>query len=152
MGSGDHNRTLLITYRKRDRATVRSLISCMIELAISTAIDTGKTEYLTLLLIDELAGLGEIPAMLTGAVERRKTNFRLICGMQDLNQIKNLDGQNRAASICNSFTNKLFLRASLKAVASGRVQPLPWVSAGRSAMKAWSCPRKSSLCLTLLAT
>lgn len=110
--TGPSQRSLFITYRKRDLATVRSLISCVIELAISTAIDTGKAERPTWLLIDELAGLGEIPALLTGAAELRKTNVRLVCGMQDLNQIEDLYGHNRAASICNNLTNKLFLRAS----------------------------------------
>ncbi|CAM3310012.1 type IV secretion system DNA-binding domain-containing protein [Paracoccus nototheniae] len=110
--TGPNQRSLFITYRKRDLATVRSLISAVAELAISTAIDTGKAERPTWLLIDELAGLGEIPALLTGAAELRKTNVRLVCGMQDLNQIEDLYGQNRAASICNNLTNKLFLRAS----------------------------------------
>lgn len=110
--TGPNQRSLFITYRKRDLATVRSLISAVVELAISTAIDTGKAERPTWLLIDELAGLGEIPALLTGAAELRKTNVRLVCGMQDLNQIEDLYGQNRAASICNNLTNKLFLRAS----------------------------------------
>lgn len=110
--TGPSQRSLFITYRKRDLATVRSLISAVVELAISTAIDTGKAERPTWLLIDELAGLGEIPALLTGAAELRKTNVRLVCGMQDLNQIEDLYGHNRAASICNNLTNKLFLRAS----------------------------------------
>lgn len=110
--TGPNQRSLFITYRKRDLATVRNLISMVVELAISTAIDTGKAERPVWLLIDELAGLGEIPALLTGAAELRKTNVRLVCGMQDLNQIEDLYGHNRAASICNNLTNKLFLRAS----------------------------------------
>ena len=60
-------------------------------------------------MIDELAGLGEIPALLMGAAELRKTGVRLVVGMQDYDQIEHIYGRARASSITNNLSNKLVL-------------------------------------------
>ena len=102
-------RALFLTFKKRDLATTRSLISGLIDLLISTAVDEGKSDKRIWLVIDELAGLGEIPALLMGAAELRKTGVRLVVGMQDYDQIEHIYGRARAASITNNLSNKLVL-------------------------------------------
>lgn len=110
-GSGGQ-KSLFLTFRKRDLATVRSPIAAMIDLMIATAIDEGKSPKPIWLVIDELAGLGEIPSLLMGAAELRKTGVRLVVGMQDYDQIEDIYGRARAASITNNLSNKLILRTT----------------------------------------
>lgn len=109
MKGSSGQRALFLTFKKRDLATTRSLISGLIDLLISTAVDEGKSDKRIWLVIDELAGLGEIPALLMGAAELRKTGVRLVVGMQDYDQIEHIYGRARAASITNNLSNKLVL-------------------------------------------
>ena len=110
------SRTLFYTFRKRDLPTVRNLISAQIEMLIATAIDAageqGPSKKPIWLVIDELAGLGEIPALLTATAELRKTGLRLLVGCQDYDQIEALYGRSRAASVMNNLSNKFFLRTN----------------------------------------
>ncbi|MCB1355129.1 MAG: type IV secretion system DNA-binding domain-containing protein [Maritimibacter sp.] len=109
--------SLFLTYRQRDLSVVRNLLAALVELAISEAIDSGKAERPIWLVIDELAGLGEIPALLTGAAQLRKTGVRLVVAIQDYDQVEAIYGKSRAASICNNLSNKLFLRTTSGAAA-----------------------------------
>lgn len=108
----DEPQSLFLTFKKRDLPTTRNLIAGLIDLLISTAVDEGKSDRRIWLVIDELAGLGEIPALLMGAAELRKTGVRLVIGMQDYDQIENIYGRSRAASITNNLSNKLVLGTS----------------------------------------
>lgn len=103
---------LFVTYRERDLATVKNLLAFVAEMVISTAIDQGQSNKKIWLVIDELAGLGEIPALLNGAAKLRKTGMRLTVGMQDYDQIEDLYGRSRAASITNNLSNKMVLRST----------------------------------------
>ena len=103
---------LFVTYRERDLATVKNLLAFVAEMVISTAIDQGQSSKKIWLVIDELAGLGEIPALLNGAAKLRKTGMRLAVGMQDYDQIEDLYGRSRAASITNNLSNKMVLRST----------------------------------------
>ena len=103
---------LFVTYRERDLATVKNLLAFVAEMVISTAIDQGQSNKKIWLIVDELAGLGEIPALLNGAAKLRKTGMRLTVGMQDYDQIEDLYGRSRAASITNNLSNKMVLRST----------------------------------------
>lgn len=116
MGAEGGSRALFYTFRKRDLPTVKNLLSAQIEMLIATAIDAageqGPSKRPIWLVIDELAGLGEVPALLTAAAELRKTGLRLLVGCQDYDQIEALYGRFRAASVMNNLSNKLFLRTN----------------------------------------
>lgn len=103
---------LFVTYNERDLATVKTLLSAVVEMVINTAIDVRHSDKRIWLIVDELAGLGEIPALLNGAAKLRKTGVRLLVGMQDYDQIEDLYGRARAASITNNLSNKLVLRST----------------------------------------
>lgn len=113
----DKQQRMFITFKKRDLPTVRNLVAGAIDLIISTAVDEGKSQRPIWLVIDELAGLGEIPALLMGAAELRKTGVRLVVGLQDYDQVEEIYGRHRAASITNNLSNKLILRATSGAAA-----------------------------------
>lgn len=120
----DEQQRLFVTFKKRDLPIIRNLLSAAIDLMISTAVDEGKSCRPIWLIIDELAGLGEIPALLMGAAELRKTGMRLVVGMQDYDQIEGVYGRYRAASITNNLSNKLILRATSGAAAERLSQTL----------------------------
>ena len=103
---------LFVTYTERDLPSVRTLLSAIVEMVISTGIDIRHSDKRIWLIVDELAGLGEIPALLNGAAKLRKTGIRLVVGLQDYDQIEDLYGRARAASITNNLSNKLVLRST----------------------------------------
>lgn len=108
----NQQKALFVTYRERDLATAKNLLSFVAEMVISTAIDQGESDKKIWLIVDELAGLGEIPSLLNGAAKLRKTGMRLTVGIQDYDQIEDLYGRSRAASITNNLSNKMVLRST----------------------------------------
>lgn len=109
--------SIFIPYRKRNLAEMKNLISAWLDQMIVAACDGGSSTRRTWIVIDELSGLGEIPALLTGVTELRKTGFRVVVGLQDFHQMRHIYGPNRAETLLNNLSNKVILRANSAEIA-----------------------------------
>jgi len=109
--------SIFIPYRKRNLAEMKNLISAWLDQMIIAACDGGSSNRKTWIIIDELSGLGEIPALLTGVTELRKTGFRVVVGLQDFHQLRHIYGPNRAETLLNNLSNKVILRANSAEIA-----------------------------------
>ena len=104
--------SIFMPYRRRELSEARNVISCWIDQMVSAAIDAGPSDRRTWILIDELGGLGEIPALLEGVTQLRKTGFRVVAGIQNYEQIEEVYGRNGAATIVNNLSTKIIFRAT----------------------------------------
>ena len=108
----DRQPSIFMPYRRRELAETRNVLSCWIDQMVSAAIDAGPSDRRTWILIDELGGLGEIPALLEGVTQLRKTGFRVVAGIQNYEQIEEVYGRNGAATIVNNLSTKIIFRAT----------------------------------------
>lgn len=105
--------SIFIPYTKRSLPECKSLISAWLDQIITAACDGGEDrENKVWIIIDELSGLGEIPALKVAVTELRKTGFRVVVGIQNYEQVEALYGRSGAVTITNNLSNKVIMRAN----------------------------------------
>lgn len=109
---GGNRPSIFIPYSRRSLEEAKSLISCWLDQIITTACDLGEDrENRVWIIIDELSGLGEVSGLKTAVTLLRKTGFRVVCGIQNYEQVEDLYGKAGAKTITNNMVNKVVLRA-----------------------------------------
>ncbi len=87
------------------------LIACLTELAISMFMEHGSDKTRRFwIVIDELAALGNLPAIDTLTSEGRKYGACVIAGLQSINQIYKNYGQYAGSTIFGQFATKFFFK------------------------------------------
>lgn len=105
--------SIFIPYSKRSLPECKSLISAWLDQIITAACDGGEDrDNKVWIIIDELSGLGEIPALKVAVTELRKTGFRVVVGIQNYEQVEALYGRSGAVTITNNLSNKVVMRAN----------------------------------------
>lgn len=104
--------SIWIPYRKRNLAVMKHLMSAWLDQMILSAIDGGRSEKRTWLIVDELGNLGEIGGLVNSTTEIRKPGFRVVTALQDFNQVVETYGKTRASTLLNNMANKVFFRVS----------------------------------------
>ncbi|WP_405402754.1 type IV secretion system DNA-binding domain-containing protein [Paracoccus sp. Ld10] len=110
---GGDRPSIFIPYTRRSLEESKNLISCWLDQIITTAVDLGENrENRVWVIIDELSGLGEISGLQTAVTLLRKTGFRVVCGIQNYEQIEKFYTSAGAKTITNNMVNKVILRAT----------------------------------------
>ena len=99
---------LFVTYSEAEIETLKTKLSATVELAVKTAISVGENGKRVWLIIDELSGLGEIASLPNATAKLRKSGVRVVVGLQGYSQIEALYGRERAKSIVNNLSNKMY--------------------------------------------
>ena len=105
--------SIFIPHTKRTLAASRTLIATWLDQLITEAVDRGEDrDNRVWIVIDELSSLGRIPALEDAVTELRKTGFRVICGIQNYEQVEQRYTRTGAVTITNNLSNKVILRAN----------------------------------------
>jgi type IV secretory pathway TraG/TraD family ATPase VirD4 len=103
---------LFLPYKANEIATLRSLISTWMRLAIYEAMN-GRAGYQKLwFVIDELDALGAIDGLKDALARLRKFGGRCVLGFQSIAQVSGTYGHAEAQTIVENCGNTLILRCS----------------------------------------
>jgi type IV secretory pathway TraG/TraD family ATPase VirD4 len=92
------------------RELLMPLIACLTELATSMLMEQGSNQARRFwVVVDELAALGNLPAVDILMSEGRKYGACVIAGLQSINQLYKNYGQYAGSSIFGQFATKFFL-------------------------------------------
>jgi hypothetical protein len=104
--------SIFIPHTKRTLPAAKNVISCWLDQLITEAADAGPSDQKVWVIIDELSSLGSIPSLEAAVTELRKTGFRVVCGIQNFEQIEARYGKHSAVTITNNLSNKVMFRAT----------------------------------------
>jgi type IV secretory pathway TraG/TraD family ATPase VirD4 len=113
-GGGSHGRggVLFLPYRANEIATLRSIISTWMRLAIYETMSQPEGDQLLWFAIDELDALGVIDGLKDALARLRKFGGRCILGFQSIAQVSGSYGRAEAQTIVENCGNSLILRCS----------------------------------------
>ena len=103
---------LFIPYRAGEIASLRSLISAWMRIAIFEAMDRGEGDQRLWFVVDELDALGAIDGLKDALARLRKFGGRTIIGLQSIAQVSGTYGKAAADTIVENCGNTLILRCS----------------------------------------
>jgi type IV secretory pathway TraG/TraD family ATPase VirD4 len=103
---------LFLPYRANEIATLRSLISTWMRLAIFEAMSQHQGDRRLWFVIDELDALGPIDGLKDALARLRKFGGRCILGFQSIAQVSGTYGHAEAQTIVENCGNTLILRCS----------------------------------------
>jgi type IV secretory pathway TraG/TraD family ATPase VirD4 len=115
-GEGNRGRILFLPYRANEIATLRSLISTWMRLAIFETMSPRQgadhSDQKLWFIIDELDALGAIDGLKDALARLRKFGGRCILGFQSIAQVSGTYGHAEAQTIVENCGNSLILRCS----------------------------------------
>lgn len=112
------NAWLFLSTKPSSRELTLPLIACLTELALSKLMDIGIDQKRRLWCIfDELASLGNLPALSPLMAEGRKYGACVVAALQSLNQIYDHYGAYAGSSIFGQFGTCFFFRNTEPAIA-----------------------------------
>jgi hypothetical protein len=103
---------LFLPYRANEIATLRSLISTWMRLAIYEAMSRREGDQRLWFIIDELDALGAIDGLKDALARLRKFGGRCILGFQSIAQVSGTYGYAEAQTIVENCGNTVILRCS----------------------------------------
>jgi type IV secretory pathway TraG/TraD family ATPase VirD4 len=103
---------LFLPYRANEIATLRSIISTWMRLAIYEAMSQPEGDQRLWFAIDELDALGQIDGLKDALARLRKFGGRCILGLQSIAQVSGLYGRSEAQTIIENCGNTVILRCS----------------------------------------
>jgi len=103
---------LFLPYKANEIATLRSIISTWMRLAIYEAMSQSEGDQHLWFAIDELDALGNIDGLKDALARLRKFGGRCILGFQSIAQVSGLYGRSEAQTIVENCGNTLILRCS----------------------------------------
>jgi type IV secretory pathway TraG/TraD family ATPase VirD4 len=111
-GGGSHGQVLFLPYRANEIATLRSIISTWMRLAIYETMSQPEGDQLLWFAIDELDALGPIDGLKDALARLRKFGGRCVLGFQSIAQVSGSYGRAEAQTIVENCGNTLILRCS----------------------------------------
>jgi type IV secretory pathway TraG/TraD family ATPase VirD4 len=105
-------RVLFLPYKANEIATLRSIISTWMRLAIYETMSQPEGDQLLWFAIDELDALGPIDGLKDALARLRKFGGRCILGFQSIAQVSGSYGRAEAQTIVENCGNTLILRCS----------------------------------------
>jgi type IV secretory pathway TraG/TraD family ATPase VirD4 len=108
----DRRGCLFLPYRANEIATLRSIISTWMRLAIYETMSQPEGDQLLWFAIDELDALGPIDGLKDALARLRKFGGRCIIGLQSIAQVSGSYGRAEAQTIVENCGNTLILRCS----------------------------------------
>ncbi len=103
---------VFLPYRASQIATLRSVISTWMRLAIFEAMDLPEKDHRLWFVIDELDALGPIDGLKDALARLRKFGGRCVLGFQSIAQVSGTYGAADAQTIVENCGNTLILRCS----------------------------------------
>jgi hypothetical protein len=103
---------LFLPYRANEIATLRSLISTWMRLAIFETMSQPEGDQKLWFIIDELDALGAIDSLKDALARLRKFGGRCVLGFQSIAQVSGTYGHAEAQTIVENCGNTLILRCS----------------------------------------
>jgi type IV secretory pathway TraG/TraD family ATPase VirD4 len=103
---------LFLPYKANEIATLRSIISTWMRLAIFEAMSRTESDQRLWFAIDELDALGAIDGLKDALARLRKFGGRCILGFQSIAQVSGTYGRAEAQTIVENCGNSLILRCS----------------------------------------
>jgi type IV secretory pathway TraG/TraD family ATPase VirD4 len=103
---------LFLPYRANEIATLRSLISTWMRLAIFETMSQPEGDQRLWVVIDELDALGAIDSLKDALARLRKFGGRCVLGFQSIAQVSGTYGHAEAQTIVENCGNTLILRCS----------------------------------------
>ena len=103
---------LFLPYRANQIATLRSVLSTWLRLAIFETMDAGESERRIWFVVDELDALGAIDGLKDALARLRKYGGRCVLGIQSVAQVTGCYGAHDAQTIVENCGNTLILRCS----------------------------------------
>jgi hypothetical protein len=107
-----HQGVLFLPYRANEIATLRSLISTWMRLAIYETMSQREGDQRLWFIIDELDALGAIDGLKDALARLRKFGGRCVLGFQSIAQVSGTYGHAEAQTIVENCGNTLILRCS----------------------------------------
>jgi hypothetical protein len=107
-GSG----VLFLPYRAGQIATLRSMISAWMRLAIFETMNRQESDQRLWFVVDELDALGQIDGLKDALARLRKFGGRCVLGFQSIAQVSGTYGRAEAQTIVENCGNTLILRCS----------------------------------------
>jgi len=117
-------------YRELGKAVARLWIELTARQLLSMPDSRDRTVWF---IVDEVATLGELPALLQLAVQGRAKGARIAVGTQDIGQLRAAWGRDRAMSLLNACSTLLLFRTSDVELAEWGAKAL-----GRAEVAEWS--------------
>jgi type IV secretory pathway TraG/TraD family ATPase VirD4 len=109
---GQGSGVLFLPYRANEIATLRSVISTWMRLAIFETMSQPESDQRLWFIIDELDALGPIDGLKDALARLRKFGGRCILGFQSIAQVSGTYGHAEAQTIVENCGNTLILRCS----------------------------------------
>jgi hypothetical protein len=104
---------LFLPYKAGEIASVRTLISVWMRLAITQMMDGAEDEDQRLwLVVDELDALGKIDGLTDALARLRKFGGRCVLGFQSIAQLEGTYGRHAGSTIAENCSSTLILRCS----------------------------------------
>lgn len=107
------NNWLFITARPDQRETLKSLISCWLEIAFNAVMTLEPNQQRRIwFMIDELPALQQLPSLPLALAELRKYGGCIMAGIQGMPQINDLYGNTGSQAILDLFNTFIFFRST----------------------------------------
>ena len=103
---------LLLPYRANEIASLGSLISAWMRIAIFETLNGAESDQRIWFVIDELEALGAIEGLKDALTRLRKFGGRCILGLQSIDQVRGAFGDAQAQSIVENCGNTVIFRCS----------------------------------------
>jgi type IV secretory pathway TraG/TraD family ATPase VirD4 len=103
---------LFLPYRASEIASLRSLISTWMRLAVFEAMNADDGDQRLWFIVDELDALGAIDGLKDALARLRKFGGRCVLGFQSIAQVRGIYGDADAQTIVENCGNTLILRCS----------------------------------------
>lgn len=103
---------LFLPYGANEIASLQSLISTWMRLAIFEVMSSPKVDQRIWFVIDELDALGAIDGLKDALTRLRKFEGRCLLGLQNISQVRGKYGDSEAQSIVENCGNSFILRCS----------------------------------------
>jgi Cdc6-like AAA superfamily ATPase len=109
---GRNRGVMFLPYKANELATLRSLISTWMRLAIFEAMSRREEDQRVWFVMDELDALGAIDGLKDALARLRKFGGRCVVGFQSIAQVSGTYGRAEAQTIVENCGNTLILRCS----------------------------------------
>ncbi len=109
---GDGKGVLFLPYRASEVASLRTLISTWMRLAVFEAMNAEEGDQRLWFIVDELDALGAIDGLKDALARLRKFGDRCVLGFQSVAQVRGTYGDADAQTIVENCGNTLILRCS----------------------------------------
>ena len=109
---GEGRGVLFLPYQADQIASLRSVISTWMRIAIFQTMSQGEKDHRIWFIVDELDALGAIDGLKDALVRLRKFGGRVVLGFQSIAQVSGLYGESESQSIVENCANTLILRCS----------------------------------------